>query len=1016
MTLARTFCVLTIAACVAACGSESGQDPTPGQTDVPADDADSGVDPTPDVPVEETSPDPGDPEPERDAGGDADAPGPDLEPSETEIGGPDAPDVDPPDVPLPGESFPLTCSQHADCLVACGQGLCKNGQCRFDPPMDACVIANADGETAACVPPGTLQPGSSCLFCNPAAKVMDWTANLVLEGFESGTGTFTTKNLSGSKANWVVSQARAYAGTSSLYFGDAAQRSYGVGQRAWGQAESGPLVIPEGLAPILSFQLWLDTEQTKGFDYVRVLVIANDGHETQVWHSDSIGGTTKGEFLPVNLSLEGFGGQTVRLVFEFDTLDDLINDFEGAYIDAVKLSSGCCATQSDCNDGNPCTIDNCPGSGLQCEHASIETCCVTNAECDDGDVCTEDSCSGVGGTCQATPIAECCHVDQDCDDGDPCTEDSCPEDGGKCQHTPLCCEVDDDCEDADKCTQGACEDGQCVFEFTCCLSDFECDDGQYCTIDQCQDGECVHKAATLPGCCSPEIANLPFEEDEDVAGWTFSPLNGGVGWQVAAMPQAQSAPNVLYYGNPATMSFSTSGSNTGQAVSAPIELPEGYEIQLRFKGYYESEGGTSYDKFELRVQSGDITPFVVAGKSDLTLGSWKTVTKDLTYMAGQTIQLVFWFDSVDGIANDGLGVLIDDLEIISTCEEKTCSSSSNCPSPFKCTAGVCEAGTCTYVDSCCASNDECDDGLVCTNDSCSGGTCVFSEIKGCCESDADCFDGLGCTIDTCSGVGGECSNEPVPGCCESDAECDDDDKCTVDTCDDNVCDYVYVCCSSDAECDDDDDVCTVDMCIDDFCQFNPTPGYGFFTDFETEPIIASNTFTVSPCQWQVAETSQANSGLSTLYYGNLGSGDFNCGQNAGTVKLGPTTLEPGLAYELRWWLYMDTEGGTTYDELQILAEVGGASYLLWTKSQLPSTQTWYEFAVDMSAFAGESVTIVFDFDTNDGIANGGAGVFVDDLRLQSNCKAKTCTVDAECADGISQTSETCTGGQCAYGL
>ena len=96
----------------------------------------------------------------------------------------------------------------------------------------------------------------------------------------------------------------------------------------------------------------------------------------------------------------------------------------------------------NCDDGDPCTLDECNPQTGECEHTSI---------CDDGNECTNDYCDPVSGQCQHIPIMlDRCHecidgeiVSKDCDDGDSCTNDYCDPVTGECQNIPIPgCDVD----------------------------------------------------------------------------------------------------------------------------------------------------------------------------------------------------------------------------------------------------------------------------------------------------------------------------------------------------------------------------------------------------------------------------------------------------------------------------------------------------------------------------------------------------------------------------------------------
>ena len=487
------------------------------------------------------------------------------------------------------------------------------------------------------------------------------------------------------------------------------------------------------------------------------------------------------------------------------------------------------------------------------------------------------------------------------------------------------------------------------------------------------------------------------------------------------MGNPQSQPNVLYYGNPAASNFDSGGKNAGKAVSAPIELPTGVEVSIALQIYIDTESGNSYDNLWMRI----ITPsetILLIQKSNLTTKQWKKFNFDLSYLGGQTIQIEFEFDSKDGIANTGLGVLIDDISIGTSCEPKTCTNNNGCVSKFKCTAGSCVEGVCEYIDSCCSGDDECDDDKVCTTDTCTNGQCLFKEIAGCCESDFDCDDKNACTLDLCSGFGGTCENNTIDGCCLSNKDCDDQDTCTIDTCDENACSYTNVCCADDSECNDGDDVCTEDKCVDSFCQYIPTGVEGCCEenpvtwDFES-PLDFIFNETKPPCSWQIADAGKAKSGSGSLYYGDIIAGNYSCGgANEGSATTESITLLPGFGYTLTFHVYMATEASNSYDKLFVYIHHEGKKMEVWNKSKLGGTNSWKTHTLNLNAFAGKTFHLEFFFDTIDGVLNSYAGVFIDDFSITSTCASVTCANNGNCNDGIGQTSDTCDAGVCTYSL
>ncbi|MFO0746766.1 MAG: hypothetical protein U1F43_14005 [Myxococcota bacterium] len=614
-------------------------------------------------------------------------------------------------------TFALACSEGSSCAVACGRGRCEDGVCRFDGPhpgVGGCVVPLADDAARAeCVDIGAGRPGAAtCIFCNPAVSGEGYGNVAFADGFEAGGSQVEVERLVQNPATWSVSSARAATGAHSLYFGDPTTGTYDVGERAAAIAETLPLRVPSGTELTLAFQLWAESEETPGFDRLRVLLVRDGADARELWTSDAIGGTTGGVFVPVTLAL-GAVESGDRVAFEADTKDGIINSFEGFYLDDLRIATTCCdpaaATAGDCDDNNLCTSDECVavagGSGGDeggaCSHQSIAGCCLSDAYCDDGDPCTEDHCSGAGGTCSRTAIADCCADAADCDDGDPCTEDRCG--GVACEHAPICCAQSSDCDDGDPCTSGRCDDGQCVYNNTCCRGDGDCDDGLACTDDRCQDGICQNAFTYAPGCCIPDVLTERFDAGAP-AGWTLTPIVNNVGWQVVASADAQSPPSLLYYGHKTLHFYETGGRNSGTAVTPFVRVPDGVQLDLSFDILADVEASATRDVLTVEaLVGGELVPLLT--KADLVLGSWQPIDIDLSWAAGQLVQVRFVFDTIDGVANTRRGVFLDDVRILSSCLAPACSGDAQCPGPASlpdaaCLQGTCTEGTCRYGKSC----------------------------------------------------------------------------------------------------------------------------------------------------------------------------------------------------------------------------------------------------------------------------------------------------------------------------
>ncbi len=608
---------------------------------------------------------------------------------------------------VPDSVVPRACTDDGDCVLACAAGRCAGGTCTWAgpaPEATGCVI-DAPGTAPTCVAIGAADPAHACFQCNPDIEVGGFGADTFAAGFEAGTSVqLEVQKVTPSLATWSISTRRAGRGASSLYFGDAASGSYEVGERAAATATTAPLEVAPGYPGVLTFWLWAETEQTLGFDRLRVLLVWGAGEGAQsreLWTSDAILGDTRGVFVPIAVPLGSDLPAGARIAFEADTGDERINQFEGFYLDDVHVFMACCDgadSARGCDDGLACTDDACGADG-SCTFAARAECCQTAFECDDGDACTDDVCPLPGEACAHTARAGCCTSAADCNDANACTEDVCADQ--HCKNAPICCVENADCDDGDACTAGTCSAGQCRYAYACCAVDADCDDAQDCTIDACQAGGlCTNAFSFAPGCCIPDVQTEHF--DSGTLPWTLSPAMNNIGWRLHANASAKSGTSVLYYGHPTLGFYESGGRNQGSATSPRVRLPDGVSLQLVFWVSLAVEGDASRDKFQasLVVGANGSETVKLVDKSELTVGSWQEVVVDVSWAAGQFVQVRLDFDTVDGVANTGNGVSIDDVRILSSCIPRPCDDDSECTSRASCVTGKCVESICTYGGGC----------------------------------------------------------------------------------------------------------------------------------------------------------------------------------------------------------------------------------------------------------------------------------------------------------------------------
>lgn len=155
---------------------------------------------------------------------------------------------------------------------------------------------------------------------------------------------------------------------------------------------------------------------------------------------------------------------------------------------------GCGGVCGTCEVGPLCSQTTCDEAAGRCVLAPIAGCCSSDAQCDDGDPCTRDTCRSA--TCQHEPAAagtvcaagvcdgagQCaqCLRDGDCDDGNSCTANTCQH--GICQHPAE--------PEGTACTRGGGDPGVCDSAGQCRQAPPACSGGMVTCGSDC-----------FPECC-----------------------------------------------------------------------------------------------------------------------------------------------------------------------------------------------------------------------------------------------------------------------------------------------------------------------------------------------------------------------------------------------------------------------------------------------------------------------------------------------------------------------------------
>ncbi len=458
-----------------------------------------------------------------------------------------------------------------------------------------------------------------------------------------------------------------------------------------------------------------------------------------------------------------------------------------------------------CDDGDPCTQDECGSAGL-CVHLPA------TGTCTDGNACTTaDHC--VAGKCVGDPT--------NCDDKDTCTTDSCDQKTG-CAHLPLDgtpCDDGDGCTLNDLCHAGVCGTGlppTCDDKNSC--TDDTCDLKTGCSfvnnVKPCSDGNpCTEGDTCGGGACLPGAASTSCDDLDPCTVDLCDAVTGCVHTAAAT-------------GTVCAGSVCEAGAFTAPSVCIGGQCVLGAQTKC-------NDGNVCTDD-----------------ACDLALGC--THTSNVAFCEDGSACTKNDF-CLDGVCQPGTKVDCNDGKV---CTNDSCDPASGCVSTNVANGLVCVAASCgdmtfdpgsTCQDGNCAlagTPTSCDDSNLCTDDGCLPALgCVHA------PNAATCTDGNVCTTaDAC--LGGTCSGGTA-------ITCNDNNPCTDDACDTALgCQFK----PNSAKCDDGSICTTNDTCANSVCEpgvltvcndNNPcTDEYcdaqkGCVTTYNTNPCDDLNACTVS---------------------------------------------------------------------------------------------------------------------------------------------------------------------------
>mgnify|MGYP003343366245 FL=1 len=103
------------------------------------------------------------------------------------------------------------------------------------------------------------------------------------------------------------------------------------------------------------------------------------------------------------------------------------------------------------------------------------------------------------------------------------------------------------------------------------------------------------------------------------------------------------------------------------SLTAAIAVPANANAKLSLQAWLDTEGGLPYDALTVSIVADGGSTKIWDKTQGFPMGQWFAIEANLANYAGKSIQVVIVFDTVDSIANQGTGVLIDDVAVVNSC-------------------------------------------------------------------------------------------------------------------------------------------------------------------------------------------------------------------------------------------------------------------------------------------------------------------------------------------------------------
>lgn len=504
-------------------------------------------------------------------------------------------------------------------------------------------------------------------------------------------------------------------------------------------------------------------------------------------------------------------------------------------------------------------------------------------------------------------------------------------------------------------------------------------------------------------------------DDNAAQGWTFT----GLWHTTTACASSYSGSYHIAYNKDSTCTYEDGGTTSGSATFSTTLTSSSSPVLSFYHRWTTESYPDPYDVMKVQISSNGGSSWNTLQEWDSTgsnQGSWKYQSYSLSSYAGYTVQIRFYFNSGDGLYNDFIGWLVDNVQVTET--------TGNFP-PDACFTVSPTSGTTSttfYVDAGCSTDTETsksslqvrwdwtNDGNYDTSWSTDKTTSHSYSSTGVKTIRLQVKDGGGST-DTYTKTVSVTKPNAAPHACFStspssgstittfqfDAGCSSDPETSKsslqarwDWTNDGSYDTSWTTSKTSYHTYSSDGTKSVKLQVKDGGGLTDTYVRSLSVSEDTAEMGLGEDFESTPSGWSMSglwrrSGCRSAAGSYALAYnqGSCSNLNYDTGATTTGMAMTPFFEVPSAMPTLIFKSWHHTEGGGIYDAKHVEVRVKGSSS--WTELATigGNMKQWNTHSYSLDDYAGDDAQIRFRFDSKDNIYNDYSGWVIDDLVLKS---------------------------------